>query len=107
MRYDNDSSLSNLIEAEFIINHLKKLLEIIDCILFFSLVFFKLANQHSSIFKNVGIITPYKAQQALVISLLKLAFGEVNTSYIEVDTVDAYQGREKDIIIMSCGMRNI
>ncbi len=41
---------------------------------------------------NIGIITPYKAQ---VMKLKEL----VET--VEVDTVDAFQGREKDVIIIS------
>ncbi|XP_017754506.1 PREDICTED: DNA replication ATP-dependent helicase/nuclease DNA2 [Eufriesea mexicana] len=45
-------------------------------------------------FKNIGIIAPYRAH----VNLLK----KVLTSDIEINTVDQYQGRDKEIIIYSC-----
>eukprot|EP00501_MAST-03F_sp_TOSAG23-6_P002251 GSMAST32.ASY1.ANO1.2351.1 assembled CDS len=45
---------------------------------------------------RIGIITPYRAQ----IKELKKHFGDTNN--VEINTVDAFQGREKDIIIISC-----
>jgi predicted DNA helicase len=44
--------------------------------------------------EKVGIITPYRAQN----KYLRL---EIKEKGIEIDTVDAFQGREKDIIIFS------
>ena len=44
--------------------------------------------------EKVGIITPYRAQ----IKYLRL---EIKEKGIEIDTIDAFQGREKDIIIFS------
>ncbi|KAI4500290.1 hypothetical protein M0802_004707 [Mischocyttarus mexicanus] len=44
--------------------------------------------------KQIGIIAPYKAQVMLIKSLVD--------SEIEVNTVDQYQGRDKDIIFYSC-----
>ncbi|XP_043256644.1 DNA replication ATP-dependent helicase/nuclease DNA2 [Colletes gigas] len=44
--------------------------------------------------QNVGIIAPYRAH----VSLLK----EIIQEDIEVNTVDQYQGRDKEIIIYSC-----
>ncbi|RLE85931.1 MAG: hypothetical protein DRJ67_08215, partial [Thermoprotei archaeon] len=43
---------------------------------------------------DIGVITPYKAQKNLLAERLKRLS-------IEVDTVDAFQGREKDVIIFS------
>lgn len=45
----------------------------------------------------IGIIAPYVLQ----VELLKRLIGRVNSS-IEVNTVDQYQGRDKEIIIYSC-----
>lgn len=45
----------------------------------------------------IGVIAPYVAQ----VGLLKQLIGRVESS-IEVNTVDQYQGRDKDIIIYSC-----
>jgi predicted DNA helicase len=44
--------------------------------------------------EKIGIITPYRAQN----KYLRL---EIKEKGIEIDTVDAFQGREKDIIIFS------
>ena len=43
----------------------------------------------------IGVITPYRAQRALIQNLLK----GISAQNIEVNTVDAFQGREKDVII--------
>lgn len=47
-----------------------------------------------------GVVTPYKSQM----QELRQAFDRagVPTEDIEIDTVDSYQGREKDVIIFSC-----
>ncbi|XP_026669989.1 DNA replication ATP-dependent helicase/nuclease DNA2 [Ceratina calcarata] len=44
--------------------------------------------------QNIGIITPYRAQVDLL--------GRVIRQAVEINTVDQYQGRDKDIIIYSC-----
>ncbi|XP_070525896.1 DNA replication ATP-dependent helicase/nuclease DNA2 isoform X2 [Cardiocondyla obscurior] len=44
--------------------------------------------------RNIGIIAPYNAQ----INLLRKIIGKE----IEVNTVDQYQGRDKDVILYSC-----
>ncbi len=46
--------------------------------------------------KDIGIITPYSAQ----VKLIKQLFLEKNLK-IEVNTVDGFQGREKEVIIIS------
>ncbi|KAF4703661.1 hypothetical protein FOZ62_023277 [Perkinsus olseni] len=43
---------------------------------------------------SIGVVTPYRQQASLIKRIV--------SSGAEVDTVDAYQGQEKDIIIMSC-----
>ncbi|NWI50173.1 SETX helicase, partial [Calyptomena viridis] len=50
--------------------------------------------------RRIGIITPYSAQKRRIQEQLDSAFR--NNSPGEVDTVDAFQGREKDCIIVSC-----
>ncbi|MEM4970098.1 MAG: ATP-binding protein [Sulfolobales archaeon] len=44
--------------------------------------------------ERIGIITPYRAQRRLLKETLK-------DETIEINTVDAFQGREKDVIIFS------
>nr|XP_060613123.1 probable helicase senataxin [Anolis sagrei ordinatus] len=55
-------------------------------------------------FRQVGIITPYNAQKRRIRRQLDAEFGENGAS--EVDTVDGFQGREKDCIIVTCVRAN-
>ncbi|XP_075041385.1 putative helicase senataxin [Mixophyes fleayi] len=55
--------------------------------------------------KNIGIITPYRAQKMLIIDELRKLFGN-ETRSSEVDTVDGFQGRQKDCIIVTCVRAN-
>ena len=47
---------------------------------------------------SVGVITPYRQQVNLIRGLLS----SVTVSGLEVDSVDAFQGREKDVVIFDC-----
>jgi superfamily I DNA and/or RNA helicase len=49
---------------------------------------------------QVGIITPYSSQKEALINNLKIP-------YLEIQSVDGFQGREKDIIIFSAVRSNI
>lgn len=55
--------------------------------------------------KGVGIVTPHRAQQALIINRLQQAFSSDNVppSLIRdaVDTVERFQGQQRDVIIAS------
>ncbi|KAF8822623.1 hypothetical protein IE077_003310 [Cardiosporidium cionae] len=51
---------------------------------------------------QIGIIALYKAQVLLIIQFLDMKFGKSIRSQIKVSTVDAFQGGEKDVIILSC-----
>jgi len=48
---------------------------------------------------EVGIITPYRAQQALIRN--RLAQGTNGADRLSVDTVDRFQGGEREVIILS------
>ncbi|XP_032867880.2 probable helicase senataxin isoform X3 [Tyto alba] len=54
--------------------------------------------------RRIGIITPYSAQKKKIQEQLDRVFR--NNSPGEVDTVDAFQGREKDCIIVTCVRAN-
>jgi superfamily I DNA and/or RNA helicase len=49
---------------------------------------------------SIGVVTPYAAQVGCI--RVALHSGLQGGDAIEVSTIDAFQGREKDIIIMSC-----
>jgi regulator of nonsense transcripts 1 len=66
--------------------------------------FFKAGVQSS----QIGIITPYEGQRSYIVSTM-----QQNGSYrkdlykeVEVASVDAFQGREKDYIVLSCVRSN-
>jgi len=48
---------------------------------------------------EVGIITPYRAQQSLI--KRELAAGHQERPFLAVDTVDRFQGGEREVIILS------
>jgi len=49
--------------------------------------------------RNVAIITPYLAQQTLILE--KLVNIGLDPQHVEVQTLDGFQGREKDLIVLS------
>ncbi|KAI1731651.1 RNA helicase (UPF2 interacting domain) domain-containing protein [Ditylenchus destructor] len=58
--------------------------------------------------EQIGIITPYEGQRAYVVQFMQ-SQGTLHSSLyldIEVANVDAFQGREKDIIIVTCVRSN-
>ncbi|KAJ3125921.1 ATP-dependent helicase NAM7 [Nowakowskiella sp. JEL0407] len=57
---------------------------------------------------QIGIITPYEGQRAYVVSYMQFNGTLKKDLYkdIEVASVDAFQGREKDYIIMTCVRSN-
>ena len=57
---------------------------------------------------QIGIITPYEGQRAYVVSSMQRN-GSLRTQLyqeVEVASVDSFQGREKDYIILSCVRSN-
>ena len=54
--------------------------------------------------EQIGIITPYEGQRCYILSHLMKNF--ISNNDIEVASVDSFQGREKDYIILSCVRSN-
>jgi len=54
--------------------------------------------------QDIGVISPYEGQKQELRKLMNSRRKEYRN--IEVDNVDAYQGREKDVIILSCVRSN-
>lgn len=50
---------------------------------------------------SVAVISPYKAQVKLLKDLFKQALGE-GAVRVDINTIDGFQGREKDVVIFSC-----
>lgn len=57
---------------------------------------------------QIGVITPYEGQRAYVVQYMQFNGGMSQKLYeqLEVASVDAFQGREKDFIILSCVRSN-
>lgn len=57
---------------------------------------------------SIGVITPYEGQRAYIVNTMAITGSLPSTSYapIEVASVDAFQGREKDYILLSCVRSN-
>ena len=58
--------------------------------------------------QDIGVITPYEGQRSFVVSSMQNTgtFKKENYKEIEVASVDAFQGREKDFIVLSCVRSN-
>lgn len=57
---------------------------------------------------QIGVITPYDGQRAHLSSVFQRQEGPFDRRYAEVEvaSIDAFQGREKDVIILSCVRSN-
>jgi len=78
---DVTQSKSNPMEADLVVDHIK-LLEMQDVSL-----------------KDIGIITPYTAQIRTIRETVKKILGQVGD--LKIDTVDSFQGSEREAIIVS------
>lgn len=58
--------------------------------------------------QDIGIITPYEGQRSYVVTSMQNTgtFKKEQYKEIEVASVDAFQGREKDFIVLSCVRSN-
>ena len=50
---------------------------------------------------TLGVITPFRAQVRLLRQALQDTLGSHDAQLVEVDTVERFQGREKDVILLS------
>lgn len=56
----------------------------------------------SALCDKIGVVSPYKEQIFKLKTKFRLRFGPSILEEIEFNTIDGYQGKEKDIIIISC-----
>ncbi|PRW45131.1 putative helicase MAGATAMA 3 [Chlorella sorokiniana] len=50
---------------------------------------------------SVAVISPYKAQVSLLRRLFKAALGDEAAKLVDINTIDGFQGREKDVAFFS------
>lgn len=56
----------------------------------------------ASLSGRIAIITGYKSQVDKIRSAFVTWFGDAILEHVSINTVDSYQGQEKDIVILSC-----
>eukprot|EP00347_Sterkiella_histriomuscorum_P002715 403367086 len=107
----NDTSKSNKDEAQFILTLFQDIIKIIlqkasqtDFPANVNSDDQKMKHILGDLRQRVGIISPYKSQVRTLKDYMYpfLKKNGFPIDLIEINTVDAYQGREKDIIIISC-----
>uniref|UniRef100_A0A060TAU8 ARAD1D26598p n=1 Tax=Blastobotrys adeninivorans TaxID=409370 RepID=A0A060TAU8_BLAAD len=62
----------------------------------------KTVNDSSSLLGNVAVISPYKRQVQELRRVFIRRFGELITKEVDFNSIDGFQGQEKDVIILSC-----
>ncbi|KAI0507768.1 hypothetical protein KFK09_013896 [Dendrobium nobile] len=79
-----------------------------DEIEFIVLLYHKLASQYLTLKSSsqLAIISPYRYQVKLLHEKFRTTFGEKYNQSVDINTVDGFQGREKDIAIFSCVRSN-
>ncbi|KAG0464618.1 hypothetical protein HPP92_018782 [Vanilla planifolia] len=79
-----------------------------DEIKFILLMYHKLVSQFSSLRSSsqLAIISPYRYQVKLLRERFQATFGERSDEVVDINTVDGFQGREKDMAIFSCVRSN-
>ena len=56
--------------------------------------------------EDIGVITPYDGQRTFVLSRFQRSEASEQLGRVEVASVDAFQGREKDYIVLTCVRSN-
>ncbi|QQT25361.1 AAA domain-containing protein [Sphingobacterium spiritivorum] len=89
-----DTAISNAEEANFLIRHLKQYLTT-----------FK-RDEHINQFPKIGLISPYRQQVMLLKELIGSEMWAETAVPIQVQTIDGFQGQERDIIYISLTRSN-
>ena len=95
----SNNSLRNVVEAQFATALCSTLIEIIAAYKAKTLA--AGAPQHRHGGASIAVITPYALQVKELKHQLQLRLKE-DCKHVDVNTVDGFQGREKDIVIFSC-----
>ena len=100
----DDGSISNELEAIIVV---KLLMNIIDSVKM-NIDNTNFIDSNKNILNNIGIITGYNYQVSKIKEKLMHIYGDNNPliNCIEISSVDGYQGREKELIILSCVRNN-
>ncbi|XP_008781447.2 probable helicase MAGATAMA 3 isoform X2 [Phoenix dactylifera] len=75
---------------------------------FIALLYHKLASKFEDLKSSsqLAVISPYRHQVKLLRERFRATFGDQSDQIVDINTVDGFQGREKDIAIFSCVRAN-
>lgn len=75
-----------------------------DEVEFITLLYHQLAMHYPELKSSslVAVISPYRHQVKLLKDHFRSTFGDQSKEVIDVNTVDGFQGREKEVVIFSC-----
>uniref|UniRef100_A0A6N2MY61 Helicase ATP-binding domain-containing protein n=1 Tax=Salix viminalis TaxID=40686 RepID=A0A6N2MY61_SALVM len=79
-----------------------------DEVEFVLLLYHKLVTMYPALRSSsqLAIISPYRHQVKLFQDRFRDAFGQESKKFVDIQTVDGFQGREKDVAIFSCVRSN-
>lgn len=80
----------------------------VDEVEFVLLLYHKLVTMYPELRSSsqFAIISPYRHQVKLFQDRFRDAFGQESKKFVDIQTVDGFQGREKDVAIFSCVRSN-
>jgi len=75
-----------------------------DEVEFITLLYHQLAMRYPELKSSseVAVISPYRQQMKLLKDNFRLTFGDQSKEVIDVNTVDGFQGREREVVIFTC-----
>uniref|UniRef100_A0A1D1XNF7 Putative helicase MAGATAMA 3 n=1 Tax=Anthurium amnicola TaxID=1678845 RepID=A0A1D1XNF7_9ARAE len=75
---------------------------------FILILYHKLVSQYPELQSSsqLAVISPYRHQVKLLQDRFRVAFGKLSDQFVDINTVDGFQGREKDVVIFSCVRAN-
>ncbi|ONK60305.1 uncharacterized protein A4U43_C08F16750 [Asparagus officinalis] len=75
---------------------------------FIVLLYHKLAAQYPELKSGsqLAVISPYRHQVKLLRERFRATFGKQSDQVVDINTIDGFQGREKDVAIFSCVRSN-
>lgn len=88
----------NVAESEYIF----KLILVIFAKLGYTVTADKIRYLPEKLTTTIGVITFYRGQKLELIKRLQMFDNGILLKHIDVNTVDAFQGQERDIVILSC-----
>ncbi|CAL5032138.1 unnamed protein product [Urochloa decumbens] len=79
-----------------------------DEVEFITLLYHQLAMRYPELKSSseVAVISPYRQQIKLLRDNFRLTFGDQSKEVIDVNTVDGFQGREREVVIFTCVRSN-